>query len=63
MKKKYFIKYWETEQDRKQGNSEIYLIVEDKLTAVAYAEKIFYKNDFSCVEVQTDEEVYLTLEQ
>jgi hypothetical protein len=59
---KYIIKYWETEEDREQGNSETYLILEDKMSAIAQAERLFYKNNFSCVEVQTDENVYLTLE-
>jgi hypothetical protein len=61
-KKSYIIKYWETEEDRKQGNSETYLIIEDKFSAIAHAEKLFYKNDFACVEVYSNEETYLTLE-
>jgi len=61
--KKYIIKYWETEQDREQGNSETYLILEDKFSALAHAEKLFYKNSFACVEVYTDNETCLTLEQ
>lgn len=60
---KYYIKYWETEQDREQGNSETYLILEDKLSAIERAEKLFYKNDFACVEVHTEKDTYLTLEQ
>jgi hypothetical protein len=61
-KSTYIIKYWETNQDREQGNSETYLILDNKMTAIAHAEKLFYKNDFVCVEVHDDNDTYLTLE-
>lgn len=58
----YIVKYWETEEDREQGNSEIFATTNDKTTAIEQAEKLFWRNSFACVEVQTETETYLTLE-
>lgn len=49
--KKYLIKVWETEQDRDTGESFIAEIITNKQEAIEKAEKMYYKQDFSAIEV------------
>ena len=49
--KKYSIKVWETEQDRDTGESFIAEIITNKQEAIEKAEKMYYKQDFSAIEV------------
>jgi len=49
--KKYSIKVWETEQDRDAGESFIAEIIQGLKEAIEKAEKMYYKQDFSAIEV------------
>ncbi len=52
--RKYLVKVWETEEDRDIGESFIAEFFEDKNEAIAYANKLYLKNDFACVEVEDE---------
>jgi hypothetical protein len=59
---KYSIIVWETEEDRDAGESFVAEILTNKKEALEKAEKMYYKQDFSAIEViDENDEVILHL--
>lgn len=52
--KKCSVNVWETDEDRDMGESFIAEFFKDKDEAIAYANKLYLKNDFACVEVEDE---------
>jgi hypothetical protein len=48
----YYIKIWETELNRDQGESYIAEILQDKNEAIEQAKKYYYRQNYACIEVE-----------
>ena len=53
------IKVWETKEDREAGESIEIELFYALSNAKAYAESIWYKNNYACVEVQNEFDTFL----
>lgn len=60
---KYYIKIWETQEDREQGNPFLANTTTNKEEAVKIAETLFYRNNYAMIEILTENgEIYCEYE-
>ena len=57
---KYYIKIWETDLNRDQGESYIAEILQDENEAINQAKKYHYRQNYACIEVinENDELIF-----